>query len=66
MITAQDIREKTFEKSTFGGYAMNEVDDFLDELAGDLAAAELGEYSLTPSDLIRYLPAAFRRVCPPG
>ena len=40
MITAQGIREKTFEKSTFGGYAMNEVDDFLDELAGDLAAAQ--------------------------
>lgn len=40
MITAQDIREKTFEKSTFNGYAMNEVDDFLDELAGDLAASQ--------------------------
>ena len=40
MITAQDIREKTFEKSTFGGYSMNQVDDFLDELAGDLAAAQ--------------------------
>ncbi len=40
MITAQDIREKTFEKSTFGGYSMNEVDDFLDELAGDLTAAQ--------------------------
>jgi len=40
MITAQDIREKTFEKATFGGYSMNEVDDFLDELAGDLAAAQ--------------------------
>ena len=40
MITAQDIREKTFEKSTFGGYAMGEVDDFLDALAGDLAAAQ--------------------------
>ena len=40
MITAQDIREKTFEKSTFGGYAMGEVDDFLDELADDLAAAQ--------------------------
>ena len=40
MITAQDIREKTFEKSTFGGYAMSEVDDFLDELADDLAAAQ--------------------------
>ncbi len=40
MITAQDIREKTFEKSTFGGYAMGEVDDFLDELANDLAAAQ--------------------------
>ena len=40
MITAQDIREKTFEKSTFGGYAMGEVDDFLDELANDLAASQ--------------------------
>jgi len=40
MITAQDIREKTFEKSTFGGYAMNEVDDFLDELANDIAATQ--------------------------
>ena len=40
MITAQDIREKTFEKATFGGYAMNEVDDFLDELAGDLGVMQ--------------------------
>ena len=40
MITAQDIREKTFEKSTFGGYAMNEVDDFLDELANDLSVSQ--------------------------
>ena len=46
MITAQDIREKTFEKSTFGGYAMNEVDDFLDELAGDLAASQKETASL--------------------
>ena len=40
MITAQDIREKTFEKAKFGGYAMNEVDDFLDEVANDLAAIQ--------------------------
>ena len=40
MITAQDIREKTFEKSAFGGYAMGEVDDFLDSLAADMAAAQ--------------------------
>lgn len=40
MITAQDIREKTFEKSTFGGYAMNEVDDFLDEMADELTASQ--------------------------
>lgn len=33
---------------------------YLHGLAGDLAAAELGEYSLAPSDLIRFLPAAFR------
>ena len=40
MITAQDIREKTFEKATFNGYAMSEVDDFLDELADDLVASQ--------------------------
>jgi NAD(P)H-hydrate epimerase len=32
---------------------------YLHGLAGDLAAQELGEYSLAPSDLIRYLPRAF-------
>ena len=32
---------------------------YLHGLAGDLAAAELGEYCLAPSDLISYLPKAF-------
>ena len=40
MITAQDIREKTFEKSAFGGYVPGEVDDFLDALSADMAAAQ--------------------------
>ena len=40
MITAQDIREKTFEKSRLSGYDMASVDDFLDELANELAAAQ--------------------------
>ena len=35
MITAQDIREKTFEKSQRNGYNMEAVDDFLDELANE-------------------------------
>ena len=34
---------------------------YLHGLAGDLAATELGEYSVTPSDLICLLPEAFRR-----
>ena len=33
---------------------------YLHGLAGDLAAAELGEYSLAPSDLIRFLPQTFK------
>ena len=33
---------------------------YLHGLAGDLAEEELGEYSVTPSDLIQKLPAAFR------
>ncbi len=37
MTTAQDIREKTFEKS-FNGYNMGQVDDFLDQLAADVTA----------------------------
>lgn len=37
MITPQDIREKTFEKVVFGGYDMAAVDNFLEEVANDLA-----------------------------
>jgi len=40
MITAQDIREKTFEKAKFGGYDMASVDDFLEELADDITASQ--------------------------
>jgi cell division initiation protein len=40
MITPQDIRDKTFEKAIFGGYDMGSVDDFLDKVAGDLAASQ--------------------------
>lgn len=40
MITAQDIREKGFEKVKFNGYDMASVDDFLDELADDVAASQ--------------------------
>ena len=35
---------------------------YLHGLAGDLAAEELGEYCVAPSDMIRRLPAAFRSV----
>ena len=40
MITAQDIREKTFEKSKFGGYDMAEVDEFLEQLADELSNSQ--------------------------
>ena len=40
MITAQDLREKTFEKAKFNGYDMASVDDFLEELAEDFTAAQ--------------------------
>ena len=40
MMTPQDIRDKTFEKAIFGGYDMGSVDDFLDKVAGDLAASQ--------------------------
>ena len=40
MITAQDIREKGFEKSRIGGYDMASVDEFLEEIADDITAAQ--------------------------
>lgn len=40
MITAQDIREKTFDKATFGGYDMSGVDDFLEALAADVTSTQ--------------------------
>ena len=40
MITAQDIREKTFERSRINGYDMASVDDFLEEIAGELGNAQ--------------------------
>lgn len=40
MITAQDIREKGFEKVRLNGYDMAAVDDFLEELADDVAATQ--------------------------
>lgn len=46
MITAQDIREKTFAKS-FNGYSMSQVDEFLDELAADISAMSKENAALT-------------------
>lgn len=40
MITAQSIKEKTFEKAVFGGYDMGGVDDFLDVVATDFTALQ--------------------------
>ena len=40
MITAQDIREKTFEKSRMNGYDMASVDYFLEELAEDISSSQ--------------------------
>lgn len=37
-MTAQDIREKSFEKAVFGGYDMAAVDNFLEEAAADWTA----------------------------
>ena len=40
MITAQDIREKGFERVRLNGYDMAAVDEFLEELADDVAASQ--------------------------
>lgn len=46
----------------FGAWLAARTAVYLHGLAGDLAAKELGEYCLAPSDLISYLPGAFRAV----
>ncbi len=38
MLTPQDIQEKAFSKAAFNGYAMAEVDEFLEEIGDDYAA----------------------------
>ncbi len=40
MITAQDIREKGFDKARGAGYETSSVDDFLEEVADELGAAQ--------------------------
>ena len=37
MMTAQEIREKSFEKAVFGGYDMAAVDRFMEEISNELA-----------------------------
>lgn len=46
MITAQDVREKTFTKQ-FNGYSMTQVDEFLDEIAADISAMTKENAALT-------------------
>ena len=35
MLTPQELQEKKFRKAAFGGYDMQEIDDFLDSVTGD-------------------------------
>ena len=38
MLTPQAVAERTFTKAKFGGYTMQEVDDFLDQITKDYTA----------------------------
>ena len=47
MLTPQEVSERAFQKASFGGYNMAQVDEFLDILTGDYSAlfnenAEIG------------------------
>ncbi|MEA4933134.1 MAG: DivIVA domain-containing protein, partial [Lawsonibacter sp.] len=35
MLTPQEVSERAFQKASFGGYNMSQVDEFLDVLTGD-------------------------------
>ena len=38
MLTPQEVSERAFQKASFGGYNMAQVDEFLDILTGDYSA----------------------------
>ena len=38
MLTPQEVSERAFQKASFGGYNMDQVDEFLDILTGDYSA----------------------------
>lgn len=38
MLTPQEVSERAFQKASFGGYNMSQVDEFLDILTGDYSA----------------------------
>ena len=38
MLTPQEVSERAFQKASFGGYNMSQVDEFLDVLTGDYSA----------------------------
>ena len=38
MLTPQEVSERAFQKASFGGYNMAQVDEFLDVLTGDYSA----------------------------
>jgi cell division initiation protein len=40
MLTAQNVKDKTFEKAVFGGYDMGGVDQFMDEVAESITALQ--------------------------
>ncbi len=64
MITAQDIREKGFEKSKFGGYDMDSVDDFLEEVADSIGILqkEKAELQKEKTDMAKKMKALVDKV----
>ena len=41
MLTPQEVSERAFQKATFNGYNMSQVDEFLDILTADYSALYL-------------------------
>ena len=52
-MTAQEIREKTFEKAVFGGYDMGSVDDIaMAQGYSDLTAVKDGKVYVMQADIL--------------
>ena len=68
MLTPQEVSERAFQKASFGGYNMGQVDEFLDVLTGDYSAlySENAVLKSKMKVLVEKVQSGEVRYCPHG